>query len=261
MLEQLAQILILFLCYVVRMVVLFRTLPIMGTNIIPQQALVALAAVLLLPVIYGFLEDAPQNLAFDMHLAFLLLKEVFIGLVLGLLFSLLFWVAQSVGYLVDNQRGASQAEGTDPFSGDRLTPFASLLFQSVTMLFFSSGIIFSLLAIIYESYRVWPVFAMVPQFLSLNMLAFLVTKAGEYMTLVVAFSGPILIVCFLSDFCLGIINRFAQQLNVFSLSMPIKSALVLFILFLYANGMFTEFHTYVHNMQAMFFDLRSISHE
>jgi type III secretion protein T len=38
---------------------------------------------------------------------------------------------------------------------------------------------------------------------------------------------------FLTDFLLGIINRFAQQLNVFFLAMGIKSVAALFLMVLY----------------------------
>jgi type III secretion protein T len=47
-----------------------------------------------------------------------------------------------------------------------------------------------------------------------------------------------MIMMFLSDMGLGLMNRFAQQLNVFTLSMPIKSALALFVLILYLPILF-----------------------
>jgi type III secretion protein T len=53
------------------------------------------------------------------------------------------------------------------------------------------------------------------------------------MVMAVLFSAPIMLVCLLSDVCLGIINRISPQLNVFFLSMPIKSALGLLMIMLY----------------------------
>ena len=46
-------------------------------------------------------------------------------------------------------------------------------------------------------------------------------------------AAPMLIALFLSEFGLGLINRFAPQLNVFFLSMPIKSAVAVLILIFY----------------------------
>ncbi|MFI3271137.1 MAG: type III secretion system export apparatus subunit SctT [Pseudomonadota bacterium] len=255
------QYLLAFLCYMVRIFAIFRTMPIMGTTVIPQQALLSLIAVLLLPIFAAHINSIPSELSFTLDLALLLIKEVFIGIFLGFVFSLLFWTAQSVGYLIDNQRGASQAVGTDPLSGDQLSPYASLLFQSVAMLFFTSGAFLVLLDIIYESYRIWPVFSPTPQIISHEMLDFFIIKAGQYMSVVLSLAAPMLMMCFLTDFSLGIINRFAQQLNVFALSMPIKSAVVLFILFLYAQGMFSEFRLYVQDLGSTFAVLRGIGHE
>jgi len=50
-------------------------------------------------------------------------------------------------------------------------------------------------------------------------------------------AAPIAIVLFLVEFGLGLMNRFAQQLNVFSLSMPIKSGIAAFLLILYLSFM------------------------
>jgi len=36
-------------------------------------------------------------------------------------------------------------------------------------------------------------------------------------------AGPIIVVVFIIDMCMGLINRYAQQFNVFFLSMSLKS--------------------------------------
>jgi type III secretion protein T len=52
------------------------------------------------------------------------------------------------------------------------------------------------------------------------------------MTAVMMFSAPALIVTSLLDIAMGLVNRYAQQLNVFSLAMPIKSWLSTWVLLL-----------------------------
>ena len=49
----------------------------------------------------------------------------------------------------------------------------------------------------------------------------------------VKLSGPIVVACLLVDISLGLINRFAQQLNAYVLAMPIKSGLASFLLYFY----------------------------
>jgi type III secretion protein T len=62
---------------------------------------------------------------------------------------------------------------------------------------------------------------------------FLLGQFSRLMIMTMVFSAPIILICLLSDVSLGIVNRFAPQLNVFFLSMPIKSALGLFMILLY----------------------------
>ncbi|QQE08664.1 flagellar biosynthetic protein FliR [Cupriavidus sp. ISTL7] len=63
------------------------------------------------------------------------------------------------------------------------------------------------------------------------------------MELCIGFALPALVVMVLIDAALGLVNRSAQQLNVFFVAMPIKSALALFVLAIgmsYALGAFQQ---------------------
>jgi type III secretion protein T len=53
---------------------------------------------------------------------------------------------------------------------------------------------------------------------------------------------------FLAEFGLALISRFAPQLNVFILSMPIKSAVAIAILMVYLPIVITYFSDYLRNM-------------
>ena len=47
--------------------------------------------------------------------------------------------------------------------------------------------------------------------------------------------GPVFFLLFLAEFGLGLITRFAPQLNVFFLAMPVKSELAMFFFILYLS--------------------------
>ena len=71
-------------------------------------------------------------------------------------------------------------------------------------------------------------------------------------------SGPIIVACLLTDISLGLINRFASQLNVYVLAMPVKSGLASFLLIFYfgmlMNGtlrMFDSFGADLHHLQLL----------
>ena len=54
-------------------------------------------------------------------------------------------------------------------------------------------------------------------------------------------SSPVVIAMFLSEFGLGLVNRFAPQLNVYFLSMSLKSGVALFVLIPYIQVLFDIF--------------------
>jgi type III secretion protein T len=94
------------------------------------------------------------------------------------------------------------------------------------------------LGALYSSYSIWPVFppapadAVFPSFARDAPLYALDSLDGMLRTTVVI-SAPVIIVMFLATLGLGLVNRTAPQLNVFFLSMPVKSALGIFMLIIY----------------------------
>ncbi|WP_443667045.1 flagellar biosynthetic protein FliR, partial [Desulfovibrio sp.] len=58
-------------------------------------------------------------------------------------------------------------------------------------------------------------------------------KVGWLMGHMLLLAGPIAAACLLTDVALGLINRFASQLNVYVLAMPIKCGIAAFLLCFY----------------------------
>jgi len=52
------------------------------------------------------------------------------------------------------------------------------------------------------------------------------------------FAAPVLVAMFLAEVGLALVSRFAPQLQVFFMAMPIKSALAMLVLMLYASALF-----------------------
>ncbi|MDR2892629.1 MAG: type III secretion system export apparatus subunit SctT [Deltaproteobacteria bacterium] len=256
MIDELARPLLIFLFCLVRPLAAFRTAPLLGASVMPPQTLNAFAMTLAI-LFYPIAEvTAPQTLELSWLLLPLIVKELFIGLIIGFFFGILFWVAQSVGFLIDNERGASMAQGMDPLSGDQLSPFASLFFQFAAMLFFTSGAFVSFIGMLMESYAVWPIFEYIPKLTGAGLQNLLLLQADAVLRLAVMLAAPIMALCFLTDFGLGLINRFAQQLNVFVLAMPLKSAVALFVLTFYAMTMLGVFQNGIRDMDFVFGHLR-----
>ena len=167
--------------------------------------------------------------------AILAAREALIGFLIGFFASIPFWVAENVGNFIDNQRGATMGEVYSPLNGSQVSTTGIFFTQLVSTIFFVSGAIFLFLGALYKSYAIWPVFpadAVFPAFVSDAPVRILTALDGMLRTTVVI-SAPVIIVMFLATLGLGLVNRTAPQLNVFFLSMPVKSALGVAMLIVY----------------------------
>ena len=167
--------------------------------------------------------------------AILAAHEALIGFLIGFFSAIPFWVAENVGNFIDNQRGATMGEVYSPLNGSQVSTTGIFFTQLVSTIFFVSGAIFLFLGALYKSYAIWPVFpadAVFPAFVSDAPVRILTALDGMLRTTVVI-SAPVIIVMFLATLGLGLVNRTAPQLNVFFLSMPVKSALGVAMLIVY----------------------------
>lgn len=80
------------------------------------------------------------------------------------------------------------------------------------------------------------------------MPAFVIGQWQMLFRLALAFAMPALLVMLLVDVALGLVNRSAPQLNVFFLSMPIKSLLGLLMLLL---ALSTAFAPLIERMRGL----------
>ncbi len=223
-----------------RIFMIFQTAPFLGGTIVTGQlrTTVAVACYTILhPSIYGSLPDTTDLtiMATTGIYGALILKETLLGLMLGLLAGILFWAVQGAGFFIDNQRGATQAAGPDPLSGEQTSPLGSFLFQSVVYIFFAGGAFMVFLQLIYATYEFWPITSIIPlEILSTQQFPLLfASQVSWLMALIMLLSGPVVMACLLTDISLGLMNRFASQLNVYVLAMPIKSGIASFLIIFY----------------------------
>lgn len=223
-----------------RLLTAFMMLPVFASAVMSGLVRNGVAASLALFVWPIIAVDAP-TVPLDMLTASaLLLKEVMIGFLIGFGAAVLFWAMESAGYFIDNQRGATMASSIDPLTGSQTSPFGVLFVQAITVIFFVGGGFIVLLGALYGSYQLWPVFSFLPS-MGPEAIPYFLSVADRILALAVLFAAPVIIAMFLSELALGLISRFAPQLNVFFLAMPVKSAVGLLILILYVGVMLSDF--------------------
>lgn len=224
--------------------------PFLGTAVMQGTVRTALVFTWTLTVYPAVAAGAPKEPIDLLTLIAVCTKEVALGVILGFLGAKLFHIAMSVGYFIDNQRGATMASVFDPLSGEQTSPFGQLIQQVVTVGFVTSGGILLFLGAVYESYVVWPVFTFWPSFPA-KLPLLVLEQADEMMRLIVVLAAPIVVTLFLAEFGLGLVNRFAPQLNVFFLAMPIKSVLAAFVLAIYFPWVVQHFNAGFNQTKAV----------
>jgi type III secretion protein T len=216
----------------VRIITIFAIVPFLSKQLIQgliRNSIIMAIALVLYPMIAP---TVPPDMPSLPLLTVILAKEVIIGLVIGFLVGIIFWVAEGVGAFIDNQRGTTIASTLNPMSGAQTSLLGSMFLQMFIVLFFTGGGFLFLLSSLFESYRIWPVFSFIPSF-DKDFALFFLQQTDKFMKLTILFSSPIIIAVFISELGLGLINRFAPQLNVFFLSLPINSGIACLLLILY----------------------------
>ena len=210
----------------------FAICPALTDSMIPgiaRRAAVLGFAFLAIPYVKAGMPPGEPN---TWMFALLAAKEAFIGFLLGFFAAIPFWVAENIGNFIDNQRGATMGEVYSPLNGSQVSTTGIFFTQVVSTLFFVSGAILVLLGAIYASYSIWPVFGNWVHFAPKAPAQILASVDAMLMKTVII-SAPVIIIMFLATLGLGLVNRTAPQLNVFFLSMPVKSALGVAMLVIY----------------------------
>lgn len=204
-----------------------------------RNALVIVMALPALPM------QMPHAEAFDrlsqLALTLLVLQEISIGLMLGFCATIPFWAIDMASTVIDTVRGTSMASVLNPMMEEQSSVFGVLFTQVLAALFLVTGGLHTMLTALYTSYETLP--PLQGWHIGTAFPAFIAHQWQLMLELSIGFALPSIVVMVLVDAALGLVNRSAQQLNVFFVAMPIKSALALFVLAVgmsYALGIFEQ---------------------
>ena len=239
-------------------------LPFFRNGITPtmaQFAIIITFCLMLLPLYDSqqLLQQLPQG----SDLLFLFLREAFIGFGFGLITVLIFVLAQSIGDFIDNQRGAAMASMFDPLANSQSSPTGLFLAQVFTVVFILTGGLEELFALLLSSYQAVPLLD--ASLLDTsgktvvdNSAIFLLFREmfSFYAEKTVLLAAPVVTIMLASEIAFALVSRFAPQLNVFILSMPVKSAIAFFVLLFYMGIMMQHLIT---NKDTVFDKLKFLS--
>jgi type III secretion protein T len=217
-----------------RLVALFALIPFLGRTSLPgivQTGVAMSLALIVQPMVQASLPVEPLG---AWRLIGLIVKEGVIGLLIGFTFVMLFHAVQAAGFFIDNQRGSTMASSIDPMLGGQTSTVGLLLLQAFLAYFFVTGGFLAMLGVIYASYEVMPVLTFVPRLPSDGAL-FIMKQLDRMVYVAFVLAAPVVATMLLTEIGVALVSRFAPQLNVFFLAMPIKCAVAFLVLALYAG--------------------------
>jgi type III secretion protein T len=230
------------------MMIVFPVFDRLGVTGFIRNSIALVISIPLIPMIAAHLGSEQLSLGL---IAALLLKEVIVGLVVGVVLAVPLYAAEVAGDVLDLQRGSSSASLSDPLGSTQSNITGTLLALIVIALYFASGCFDLTLRAIYDSYGIWPVRRLLP-LLSREagglLLSLLDTVVSTGLMLVV----PVVVCLLLVDLLFALIARAAPSLQPFYLSMTVKNLVFSLVLVLY--GAFLV--GYMKNGLVVFLDVK-----
>jgi type III secretion protein T len=213
-----------------RVAVAFLLVPLFTAELVP--AMVRNAIFLAIALLALALQPSAAPLVLNgWQWALMFAKEAFIGGAIGLLFAGVMWAFEAAGQLIDNKVGATQAQVMDPLSGHQTSLNGALFGRLASWVFMSMGGFMVMIGALLESFALWPVRAGLPE-LAANGVRVFEGELGRIMLLTLLIAAPGIVLLYVVEGVLGLVNRFAQQLNVFSLAMSLKAVAATWIIWI-----------------------------
>ncbi|HCX64231.1 MAG TPA: flagellar biosynthetic protein FliR [Eubacteriaceae bacterium] len=160
-----------------------------------------------------------------------MLREVIIGLAMGIVVRTAFAAVEMAGMVVDFQAGYAMGALFDPVSGTNASAYGRLFYWIALVVFFVGGFDHMLYTALVDSFGQIPPGEVLLENFRVDRFIYVFANSFK-----IAFSigAPMILVLVTSDVTMGLISRTVPQINVFMLGMPLKSliAMVMFLLIL-----------------------------
>lgn len=244
--------LILFLLIFARVTSLLVVAPFFGHQTIPVQVKVGLGAffaLVLFPVLSA--GTPPPDLSL-FPLVMAALKEIGTGLLIGFAAGLLFAGVRAAGEIIAFDIGFSAANVFDPENGTHNPVLGEALYLFTMLIFLSINGHHFLLEALQMSYAAVPVGGAT---LTGAAVQGVIGLGGMLFAVAVKFAAPVMVALFLSNVALAILSRVMPQMNIFTVSFPLKIGVGLLVLMVSAPLMVAVFRKSLEGLESSIVEL------
>lgn len=159
----------------------------------------------------------------------LAVRELIVGLTLGFLTRLFFFVVSMVGDLVSMSLGLSAAQLYNPMMGSQGGVIEQFYSAMATLVFLAINGHHMLISAIVQSYDLVPVSSLA---LNLGPFAEIAVFGQTALVMTIKMCAPVLVAILLVNLAMGILGRAVPQINVLVTSMPVTILLGLTVVFI-----------------------------
>ena len=198
-------------------------IPVMGENSVPARVKGGLAILISLLVFPSVQTNIPHLLAEAdiLAVAFAMIGEVLIGIIIGFAARIIFAGIQFAGEMIGIQMGFSIITVIDPLSSTQVSVMAELQYLIALLVYLAVDAHHIFIFAIVDSYRTISPLGF--HFTGSLMQSILLFSNGMFLT-AVKVSAPVMAVLLFTNVALGIIARTVPQINVFIVGFPLQIA-------------------------------------
>ena len=215
-----------FLLILARIIPIMVLAPFLGAKTVPRVTRVAFSICLCAIFLPSTILQMQKELVMSSYFIVLMVKEAFVGFILGFLATVPFYTAQAAGSLIDHIRGASSLQITDPSTQTQTGPIGILYNYVLIAVFFMVGGPFLFFDALSSSFTMIPIDKFFnPLFFQIKMPFWqvIVNLINQMLTIAIQLGAPSIIGVLMADMFLGIANRLAPQVQIVFLGISLKS--------------------------------------
>ncbi len=206
---------------------LLMTAPVIGTRTVPIRVRMVMA-VLITIVIFPVLPEVPAINPASAEGILITMQQVMIGVSMGLCLRVIFVALELAGQAIGQLMGLMMASMVDPSNGNQVPIIGQFYLLLATLLFLAIDGHLIMIAVLAESFTSLPVNA---GGVSKSMAWEVILWTGTIIKTAVIIALPAIVALLIVNLAFGVMTRSAPQLNIFAVGFPIMIILGVLIIF------------------------------
>lgn len=184
------------------------------------------------------------------------LKEMFLGILIGLIAAMPFYAYEASGRLIDILRNVNIAEVLIPQMQEQASTFSNFNVQLGIIIFFLINGHHFFIEGLFNTFSIIPIYEISLLSKYQNLPDYLILMTGKLFVIALQISAPALIVILMIDLFMGLMNKITPQYNMFIFSLSLKGIIgIIFFLLAYEfiiEKMRYELTFAIHNLLSAF---------